>query len=759
MTIQRRFVVLATLLAAAVVIAGCTAGSSNSTQAPDTTAAATTTTTTTSTTTTTTLPPGLQPQALEFNLEPGALWNHATSIHMVVDMDIVDLEAEGVTVADLGDEAQTVMTTDMSGTQRTLILEMADGDYEVITSDRYDEGSVTVATGSVETKETMASEDLAAITGASSPLTVDGLGRPVTAISGAPGAYRIEDNIHAILSQLGPVLDEEPVDVGDSWSFTGTDALLGEAQGEATISDEIEYGDDDWAFVIEFEASHPDLPITMDFADLDSIGALGDQTMLVALTGMIPPGGEVNLDYNSSVTSGTVTLAPSLGIPIDMTVDFDQELTIEMSDPEFSMTIDVRLSGTLTKTFEDAAAATSFEIASVLSQFEADPFSLADAALAPLFGYFIDDPDWGVFDSVMEVLETTPTYVAAGMSAIGFSENLETWVDVFALTNAGGLRGYPELANELIWFWTEKNGREVTVAGTTAYRATVNGTEWLVWNSDTHTFVIIGPRSASASALEVLIEAQSPYLWQQGDCLEFRDYEDDVPFSPFGTLGLRHCSHGHEFEVLYSEILPDGPNEPFPDDIGERASRACGERFHDYVGVFPLESNIGLVQYRPDENEWNRGARYVACVIYLEDGDGPQTLETRFDVSAADTSVTFAVGDCLANTVPVPCSEPHDAEVTAVNQYDAPLDAEYPDFAEVWEDMDEVCSTALDDYGVTEGEYEIESGALSDMSLGWDAGIRRYLCVAGATADDGWPIDVVGSLLDEWEMAPNQFDA
>ncbi|MCP3995139.1 MAG: hypothetical protein GY722_08750, partial [bacterium] len=368
------------------------------------------------------------------------------------------------------------------------------------------------------------------------------------------------------------------------------------------------------------------------------------------------------------------------------------------------------------------------------------------------------EPDPDAWDSVLEALFATPADVAGGFSAVAVTDDYETWVDVFVLTNGGSMRGFPTLANELIYLWTGREGHSVAVGDSTAYRATIDDREWLVWNSDTHTFILIGPRAASVSVLESIIAGQSPYMWQQGDCLEFRDFNDELPFSPFGDYGLRHCSHGHEYEVLYSEQLTEGPDEPYPDDIGKQANRACGQRFLDQVGVYPLDSNVGLVSYLPTADEWERGARYVACVIYLEDAAGPLTLDSRFDTSTADTNVTRAEGDCLAGMFKVPCTDPHNAEVTAVGEYDAPQDAEYPDFADVFDDLDGICEVALDEYEPTDGDAEVQSFALSDMALAWDAGVRRYYCV-GATLDDGWPIDTIGSLEGDWEIAPEQFDA
>ena len=130
----------------------------------------------------------------------------------------------------------------------------------------------------------------------------------------------------------------------------------------------------------------------------------------------------------------------------------------------------------------------------------------------------------------------------------------------------------------------------------------------------------------------------------------------------------------------------------------------------------------------------------------------------RFDTTTADTDVTLEVGDCLADLFKVPCTDPHNAEITAVGDYDAAADAAYPDFGDVFDELGNVCEVALDEYEAIDGDADVQSFSISDMALGWAAGIRRYYCV-GATLDDGWPIDTVGSLQGAWEIAPEQFDA
>ena len=48
---------------------------------------------------------------------------------------------------------------------------------------------------------------------------------------------------------------------------------------------------------------------------------------------------------------------------------------------------------------------------------------------------------------------------------------------------------------------------------------------------------------------------------------------------------------------------------------------------------------------------------------------------------------------------------------------------------------------------------------LTDISAGWEKGVRTYYCLAAAFDADGNSADVTGSFTEEWEEAPEQVDA
>ena len=127
----------------------------------------------------------------------------------------------------------------------------------------------------------------------------------------------------------------------------------------------------------------------------------------------------------------------------------------------------------------------------------------------------------------------------------------------------------------------------------------------------------------------------------------------------------------------------------------------------------------------------------------LDSSDGPDRDDAGQITEAADIGVmSMKAGDCfnsadlgtMISEVPgVPCSEPHDAEVTLV--YNSP--------AASYQDMDaeaqESCEAAMADYvGANWESYEpmIEWSLIAPTSGGWAQGDHEIICIAYANGPD-----------------------
>jgi hypothetical protein len=322
------------------------------------------------------------------------------------------------------------------------------------------------------------------------------------------------------------------------------------------------------------------------------------------------------------------------------------------------------------------------------------------------------------------------------------------------VANGGPFRGEPLLAKILAEFWAGAPSTEVSIAGRTAYREVINGQEWLLWNNDTHLFVLIGPAPASETLMQTFMEQPPPYRWRAGDCLDFRDdVEDARPWAPFGQVGLAHCSAEHTFEVIYSEATTEGPDAPYPDDIVDRSRAVCADAYLAYTGSRDeLTSLIGLTNYLPDEDEWARGSRYLACGVYLVGAQGTETVTGRLEGQGPDHPLDMEVGLCLADGYPVGCALPHNSEVIAQLEYPAGPDEPLPAQADLDDTGQAMCTDALDAYGPTPGDAGLVVDAVFHSTLTWSDGERGFYCVAAAIDPGGGPVDVTGTFDGDWSI-------
>jgi len=689
---------------------------------------------------------------LTYGVEENQLWTQDASITTEATVEFVEFP-DGVTADEFGLDGPTLFTIELSGEQRVLFLALTPDVYEAVLDLNFDEGAIAVESGLEEYRQKLTAEDLALSPTILPPVVMTASGQATTDMPGAPSIHQFDGGLEAVLANFGPVFTTELVDEGDTWAIEGDAPLLGSLTGEAQIVDEIET-DDGFAFVIDFAADYEDLPAKLSIEELSTANPYGFEALDMILSDL-PPGLTSSVDMTASTIRGTITLLPESGLPADLTISSHFAFTVTFEDEMGTTAIDYSIDADASYELTGSRQASSFEAAAVLDQYEPGASYLADIALTPLTYYPIDVPDDEVWTSVATTLGTTPEEAAAGFSALTVIGEDDQRVDVFSLAADGFFRGYPDLAGELVFLWTGSEGRKVTINDATAYRATVDNREWLVWNDGANTFILIGPRDLAEEALGRITDRQGQrYLWQQGDCLDY-DAVENLPYAPYGELGLAHCRTNHGFEVVYSEVLPDGP---YPDDIVQHLRETCGAAFKDYTGVYPLESALDMIRYMPDTAEWDSGSRYLACLVFLADADGPASTQTRLQNAGPENLVEIEVGTCLSINLPVPCSDPHDAEVLSSGVYDSTSD-EPPDYETLVEELGEICDAALETYGPSEGEAEITSSLISDMLFGWDAGIRDYYCVGGAVDEDDFTLAIVGELQGSWKVAPEQFDA
>lgn len=111
-----------------------------------------------------------------------------------------------------------------------------------------------------------------------------------------------------------------------------------------------------------------------------------------------------------------------------------------------------------------------------------------------------------------------------------------------------------------------------------------------------------------------------------GDC--WNDTVDaDGDFDYSGTPEFVDCSAPHDNEV-FAAWVPEGDTFPGEDALDEIAEEVCDPAFEEFIGL-PWEDTGGLDYFwlYPDQDEWEEGARGLACSVYLRNVEVAGTLE------------------------------------------------------------------------------------------------------------------------------------
>lgn len=256
----------------------------------------------------------------------------------------------------------------------------------------------------------------------------------------------------------------------------------------------------------------------------------------------------------------------------------------------------------------------------------------------------------------------------------------------------------------------------------------------------------VPPAATSAAA-----DGGLGYRWQVGDCVVIDDPED-LPYEPYGPVV--DCSRPHVYEVYFIGTFLEGEDEEFPDDLDDRIREACAAGFVEYVGVHMSQSVLDVIFYLPDGDEWSRGLRYQACVLF-DPGAGGELPLVEGSRQGSATLLERGAGECLEDhslrSPVVACNTVHRAEVIGSFTHPAQPGDPYPGIEEYRSASDDACMDLLRSYA-TEGESGAPvlpvalGGALTAVE--WGDGLRTVPCVAVVLDAARIPLPVVGSLAE-----------
>lgn len=392
-----------------------------------------------------------------------------------------------------------------------------------------------------------------------------------------------------------------------------------------------------------------------------------------------------------------------------------------------------------------------------------DPYDILSDALEPLAGFA------GIDEEPSELLDTVGfrlSPVVDGWMRAVMWDSLEVGgepVLVVAMYPYGELRADPftPLGMAGIAAGADIEVEDATVDGATAWRFQLDDEWWYTWAGHSVAFLAVGDDEAVEAVLEPLVAADAEvYAWETGDCLYTApDDGAQVPYAPFGDDIVVPCDGPHSHYVLATTTFDEAAG-----GIGDEEYLAlqtlCGESFEEHVGLPSTESAVDLVIYAPDEDEWDRGDRYGACVIGRYAGGEPMLVEDTYRGMGEAARLDRTPGDCYGPfgiaSQPVPCDQPH------VYQYlgaaDLPSSGEYPSGAGEQQAVAACDQLLAGQASTTEsGDGRIETFAMAPPPHRWEQGERTVHCFAYPAPldpDDTVPLIIVGPLQGEWRILP-----
>jgi hypothetical protein len=275
---------------------------------------------------------------------------------------------------------------------------------------------------------------------------------------------------------------------------------------------------------------------------------------------------------------------------------------------------------------------------------------------------------------------------------------------------------------------------------------TVGGAVMELWSTGDG-FVVAAshdPETAINYLLGLAQIAEPNESWASGDCL-FINEEEDMPYAPFPPDVVVPCSGAHNAEVLFGSTT-GAELESFDEEAIEyQRNLDCDHSYNEVFGDQRTHAP-GLVTYMPDQDEWDRGDRYIACVVIIDRNDGRQLLTGNM-ADLDDLVFEPAFGSCFLDRLP---ADTVDCAVAHIYQYvgDATIEAD------VWPGgddtvFDDACAPLLDDLNSDPADLNVFAIGLGPYAF--ETGDRTVRCMAFATFED-FIVDVLGSFDGPWRI-------
>jgi hypothetical protein len=374
-----------------------------------------------------------------------------------------------------------------------------------------------------------------------------------------------------------------------------------------------------------------------------------------------------------------------------------------------------------------------------------DPSDVAIDVLVPVEGFEeTTSPPETVNDLLISIDDWLPQDLVAGDASAVYRGPDGSHVAVVSVIPELTWRGDPGFVPDLIEALTD--GDPESPAPGVFKAEAPSGAVMHLWSSGDG-FVVASSfdDEAAITYLTALEEQRSPNAaWATGDCL-FLEETETLPYAPFPDDVVVSCNGAHNAEVLIGFTQGTDDEDFDAKAIESQRNFDCDEAYNTAFGD-QLSHAPGLVTYMPDEDEWDRGDRYLACVVVIERNDGRQLFSGAM-ADLDDLDFNPETGACLLDGLPadtVDCSLPHAYQYLGDTTIDATT----------WPAADsavfeEACLPLLDTLAAGPGTLDVFPIGLGPFAF--ENGDRTVRCMAFATVD-GFLVDVLGGFDSAWRV-------
>jgi hypothetical protein len=239
--------------------------------------------------------------------------------------------------------------------------------------------------------------------------------------------------------------------------------------------------------------------------------------------------------------------------------------------------------------------------------------------------------------------------------------------------------------------------------------------------------------------------------YKAGDCVT---WNLDLGKRSERSTKIVPCDQPHLFEHVAKVSIHHVTTFPTSSEWLSIIDTACAKPVADRLGyALDPQGKFFHSAIHPRLEGWNEGDRELNCGIGARrdaGGDEHYDIDVLFAgvVKGQDQTFLLPVGTCYSYPTAdtgrsVPCTEPHDVEVTGHTDINT---AALPSTAGQWSAATEQCESLSASYAPSAAASGFEYGYLTMEQSSWDTGRRKVECTLAKYDRTGSTVEVTGSV-------------